>query len=335
LDKRQIRSAIEAIVNNIILEVNDLHTSFFTRKGIVKAVDGVTFHVREGETLGIVGESGCGKSVTALSVLRLLQEPGGRVVAGQILLEGRNLLDLSRKEMRAIRGRVVSMILQDPMTSLNPVYSIGDQIAEAVRLHQKLPKDKIRDEVISALRLVRIPSPEMILGQHPFQLSGGMRQRVVGAIAMSCHPRLLIADEPTTALDATIQAQYIALFKEIQQKTNVAIMFITHDFGVVADMCHRVAVMYAGKIVETASTSAIFKAPRHPYTAALIESVPRLEQRNDRLFSIDGQPPSLIDLPRGCRFQPRCTVALPICQEQEPPTKDIGDNHSVSCWRVE
>jgi peptide/nickel transport system ATP-binding protein len=323
-------------VNRIILEVEDLRTSFFTRKGIVKAVDGVTFHIREGETLGIVGESGCGKSVTALSILRLLQEPGGRIVGGKILLEGKDLLELSTKEMRAIRGRVISMILQDPMTSLNPVYTIGDQIAEAVRLHQKLPKNMVEQEVISALRLVKIPSPEMILGQHPFQLSGGMRQRVVGAIAMSCHPRLLIADEPTTALDATIQAQYIALFKEIQQKTNVAIMFITHDFGVVADMCHRVAVMYAGKIVETASTSAIFKAPRHPYTAALIESVPRLDQKkNDRLFSIDGQPPSLINLPKGCRFQPRCSMTLPICKKSEPPTKEIGDNHSVSCWRVE
>jgi peptide/nickel transport system ATP-binding protein len=322
-------------VNNIILQVEDLRTSFFTRKGVVKAVDGVSFHVREGETLGIVGESGCGKSVTALSILRLLQEPGGRVVGGKIMLEGTNLLELSINEMRAIRGGVISMILQDPMTSLNPVYPIGDQIAEAVRLHQKLPKDMVEQEVISALRLVKIPSPEMILRQHPFQLSGGMRQRVVGAIAMSCHPRLLIADEPTTALDATIQAQYIALFKEIQQKTNVAIIFITHDFGVVADMCHRVAVMYAGKIVETASTSAIFKAPKHPYTIALIESVPRLDLKSDRLYSIDGQPPSLIDLPRGCRFQPRCSAALPVCQEEEPPTREIGDNHSVSCWRME
>jgi oligopeptide/dipeptide ABC transporter ATP-binding protein len=322
-------------VNTAILQVEDLRTFFFTRKGVVKAVDGVSFNVHEGETLGIVGESGCGKSVTALSVLRLLQEPGGRVVSGKIVLDGKNLLDLSKEEMRSIRGRVVSMILQDPMTSLNPVYSIGDQVAEAVRLHQNLPKDKIREEVISALRLVKIPSPEMILDQHPFQLSGGMRQRVVGAIAMSCHPRLLIADEPTTALDATIQAQYIALFKEIQQKTDVAIMFITHDFGVVADMCHRVAVMYAGKIVETASTSAIFKAPRHPYTIALIESVPRLDRKDERLFSIDGQPPSLMNLPQGCRFRPRCSVALPVCAEEEPQEKEIGASHCVSCWRVQ
>jgi len=223
-------------VSATVLRVEDLHASFFTRKGVVKAVDGVSFHIDEGETLGIVGESGCGKTVTALSILRLLPEPGGKVVAGKIILEGTDLLALSKKKMRAYRGKVISMILQDPMTSLNPVFSIGDQIAEAVRLHQNLPNDQIRQEVISALRLVRIPAPEMILGQHPYQLSGGMRQRVVGAIAMSCHPRLLIADEPTTALDATIQAQYIALFKEIQQKTNVAIMFITHDFGVVGSM---------------------------------------------------------------------------------------------------
>ncbi len=321
-------------MNKTILQVEDLRTSFFTRKGVVKAVDGVSFHVDQGETLGIVGESGCGKSVTALSILRLLQEPGGRIVGGKVVLEGTNLLELSKNEMRAIRGAVVSMILQDPMTSLNPVYSIGDQIAEAVRLHQNLPKERIREEVVSALRLVKIPSPEMILRQHPFQLSGGMRQRVVGAIAMSCHPRLLIADEPTTALDATIQAQYIALFKEIQQKTNVAIIFITHDFGVVADMCHRVAVMYAGKIVETASTSAIFKAPRHPYTIALIESVPRLDRKDERLYSIDGQPPSMMDLPRGCRFRPRCSVALPVCNEEEPQEREIGADHFVSCWGV-
>jgi len=321
-------------VKRTILEVDDLRTSFFTRKGVVRAVDGVSFFIREGETLGIVGESGCGKTVTGLSVLRLLPEPGGRIVGGRIVLEGKDLLGLAKEEMRAIRGKLVSMILQDPMTSLNPVYPIGDQIAEAVRLHQNIPKDKIREQVIAAVRLVKIPEPEMILDQHPYQLSGGMRQRVVGAIAMSCQPRLLIADEPTTALDATIQAQYILLFKEIQEKTNVAIMFITHDFGVVADMCHRVSVMYAGKIVETASTSAIFKKPRHPYTIALIESVPRLDQKNERLFSIEGQPPSLMNLPPGCRFAPRCSSAIPLCREQEPPIKYVDDDHSVSCFQM-
>ena len=236
--------------------------------------------------------------------------------------------------MRAYRGKMTSMILQDPMTSLNPVYSIGDQIAEAVRLHQNLPDSMVRHQVVSALRLVKIPAPEMLLRQHPYQLSGGMRQRVVGAIAMSCHPRLLIADEPTTALDATIQAQYIALFKEIQQETRVAIIFITHDFGVVGSMCHRVGVMYAGKIVETASTSQLFKAPRHPYTIALINSVPRLDRKDERLYSIEGQPPSMMNLPPGCRFRPRCADAIPICSDQEPSEIEIGDKHSVSCWRM-
>jgi len=312
-------------MSNILLQVEDLRTSFFTRQGEVKAVDGVSFSVNEGETFGIVGESGCGKTVTGLSILRLLPEPAGMIVGGKIILDGTNLLELSKKEMRAIRGRMISMILQDPMTSLNPVYPIGDQIAESVRLHQHQPDDKVREEVISALRLLKIPAPEMRLGDYPFQMSGGMRQRVVGAIAMSCYPRLLIADEPTTALDATIQAQYLALFKEIQKTTHVAIIFITHDFGVVANMCHRVGVMYAGKIVETAKT--------HPYTSALIDSVPRLDRKDERLYSIEGQPPSLMNLPPGCRFFPRCSEAREVCSEQEPPEVEIGDGHSVACWK--
>jgi oligopeptide/dipeptide ABC transporter ATP-binding protein len=321
-------------VNKTILQVENLRTSFFTRKGVVRAVDGVSFHVHEGETFGIVGESGCGKTVTGLSILRLLPEPAGRIVGGKIILEGTNLLELSKKEMRAVRGKMISMILQDPMTSLNPVYPIGDQIAESVRLHQGLAEDKVQEEVISALRLLRIPSPDVILREYPFQLSGGMRQRVVGAIAMSCHPRLLIADEPTTALDATIQAQYIALFKDVQKTTNVAIIFITHDFGVIANMCHRVGVMYAGKIVETAKTREVFKAPKHPYTTALINSVPRLDRKDERLYSIEGQPPSMMNLPPGCRFFPRCSVAFAVCSEQEPPEVEMGDGHYVSCWRV-
>ena len=320
-------------MSKILLQVEDLHSFFFTRKGVVKAVDGVSFHVHEGETFGIVGESGCGKTVTGLSILRLLPEPGGRIVGGKIILDGTNLLELSKKEMRAVRGKMISMILQDPMTSLNPVYPIGDQIAESVRLHQGLSDDKVQEEVISALRLLKIPAPEMRLRDYPFQMSGGMRQRVVGAIAMSCHPRLLIADEPTTALDATIQAQYIALFKDVQKTTNVSIIFITHDFGVVANMCHRVGVMYAGKIVETAKTREVFKAPKHPYTTALINSVPRLDRKDDRLYSIEGQPPSLMNLPAGCRFFPRCSVALEVCGEQEPPEMKIGDEHYVACWR--
>jgi oligopeptide/dipeptide ABC transporter ATP-binding protein len=321
-------------MSEIVIQVEDLHTSFFTRAGEVKAVDGISFFVREAETFGLVGESACGKTVTGLSILRLLPEPAGQVVGGRIIFEGRNLLDLSKKQMRAYRGNKIAMILQDPMTSLNPVYTIGDQIAESVRLHQALPENMVEPEVISALRLLKIPAPETRLNDYPFQMSGGMRQRVVGSIAMSCRPRLLIADEPTTALDATIQAQYIALFKDIQKKTNVAILFITHDFGVVANMCHRVGVMYAGKIVETAPTREIFKAPRHPYTSALINSVPHLDRKDKRLYSIEGQPPSLLNLPPGCRFAPRCPVTMDICKEQQPPEIKLSDSHSVSCWKV-
>jgi oligopeptide transport system ATP-binding protein len=321
-------------MSKVILRVEDLHSFFFTRKGVVKAVDGVSFYVSEGETFGLVGESACGKTVTALSLLRLLPEPAGRIVGGKIILDGTNLLELSKDEMRSYRGRMISMILQDPMTSLNPVFTVGDQIAEAVKLHQGLQGEKVTEEVISALRLLRIPSPEVVMKNYPFQLSGGMRQRVVGAIAMSCHPRLLIADEPTTALDATIQAQYLALFKDVQKKTNVSIIFITHDFGVVGNMCHRVGVMYAGKIVETATTREIFKTPKHPYTSALMSSVPRLDQKDERLYSIKGQPPSLRDLPPGCRFFPRCPVAEDICRQQEPAEVEISKGHFVSCWRV-
>ena len=320
-------------MSKVLLKVEDLHTSFFTRKGAVKAVDGISFYVNEGETFGIVGESGCGKTVTGLSILRLLPEPGGQIVGGKIILDGVNLLELSKKEMREYRGKMISMILQDPMTSLNPVYTIGDQISESVRLHQNLPEDKVEDEVVSALRLLRIPAPETRLGDYPFQMSGGMRQRVVGAIAMSCRPRLLIADEPTTALDATIQAQYMTLFKDVQRETNVTIIFITHDFGVIAQMCNRVAVMYAGKIVEMATTREIFKEPRHPYTIALINSVPRLDRKDERLYSIKGQPPSLMNLPPGCRFFPRCSEAKSVCQEQDPPEVKVAEGHTVFCWR--
>jgi len=322
-------------MSKVLLQVEDLRTFFFTRKGMVKAVDGISFHVDEGETFGLIGESACGKTVTALSIMRLLPEPAGQVVDGKIILDGVNLVELDKKEMRKYRGKVISMILQDPMTSLNPVFTVGDQIAEAVRLHQGLRDEQVTEEVISALKLLQIPAPEMRLRDYPFQLSGGMRQRVVGAIAMSCHPRLLIADEPTTALDATIQAQYIALFKDVQEKTNVSIIFITHDFGVVANMCHRVAVMYAGKILETATTREIFKEPKHPYTNALMQSVPRLDQKGGRLYSIKGQPPSLRDLPPGCRFFPRCPIAEDICQQQEPAEVEVTKGHFVSCWRVQ
>jgi oligopeptide/dipeptide ABC transporter ATP-binding protein len=321
-------------MSKTILQVEDLHTSFFTKAGEVKAVDGVSFYVDEGETFGLVGESACGKSVTALSILRLLPEPAGQIIGGKIIFDGVNLLELSKKEMREYRGKEISMILQDPMTSLNPVYTVGNQISEAIKMHQGLEDEAITVEAISALRLLKIPAPESRLNDYPFQMSGGMRQRVVGAIAMSCRPRLLIADEPTTALDATIQAQYIALFQDIQQKTNVAIIFITHDFGVVAKMCHRVGVMYAGRIVETASTSKIFKDPLHPYTVALINSVPTLEIKTEKLYSIKGQPPSLLNLPLGCRFADRCPDVMDICRQEHPQEMDLGDGRSVSCWKV-
>lgn len=321
-------------MSKVLLQVEDLHTSFFTRAGEVKAVNGVSFYVNEGETLGIVGESACGKSVTALSILRLLPEPAGQIIGGRILFDGVNLLELSKKEMREYRGKEISMILQDPMTSLNPVFTVGNQISESIRLHQGLEDEAVTMEAISALRLLKIPAPESRLNDYPFQMSGGMRQRVVGAIAMSCRPRLLIADEPTTALDATIQAQYIALFQDVQEKTNVSIIFITHDFGVVAKMCHRVCVMYAGEIIETASTSKIFKDPKHPYTVALISAVPTLEQKTDRLYAIKGQPPSLLNLPPGCRFADRCPDVMDICRQEHPQETDLGDGRSVSCWKV-
>lgn len=321
-------------MNNPVIQVEELRTSFFTRLGEVKAVDGISFSVNAGETFGIVGESGCGKSVTGLSLLRLLPEPAGQIIGGKIIVEGKNILELSRKHMRAYRGKIISMILQDPMSSLNPCYTIGDQIGESVKLHQDLPDNMVEAEVIDSLRLLKIPAPEVRMREYPFQMSGGMRQRVVGAIAMSCRPRVLIADEPTTALDATIQAQYLALFDDIQAKTNVALIFITHDFGVVARICDRVGVMYAGKFVETALTRDIFKSPKHPYTSALIQSVPQLDKKDQRLYSIEGQPPSLLRLPPGCRFAARCSQAMDICKEQEPPEIKLTEDHSVSCWRV-
>lgn len=317
-----------------ILTVKDLRTSFFTRAGEIKAVDGISFTLDESETLGIVGESGCGKSVTATSLMRLLPEPSGQIIGGEIILDGTNILGLSKKEMRLYRGEKISMILQDPMSSLNPVYTVGNQLGESIRMHQNLPEDQVEAEIISALRLLRIPAPEQRLKDYPFQMSGGMRQRVVGSIAMSCRPKVLIADEPTTALDATIQAQYLALFRDIQAQTNVGIIFITHDFGVVANLCHRVAVMYAGKIVETAATSTIFKNPSHPYTNALIHSVPRLDRKDERLYSIEGQPPSLLNLPMGCRFASRCPYVMDKCREEQPPEIEINEGHFVSCWKV-
>ena len=317
-----------------LLEVEDLRTYFYTRRGVVKAVDGVSFTVAPGETLGIVGESGSGKTITSLSLLRLVPQPGGKIVGGKILFEGVDLLKLSEDQMRRYRGSKLSMILQDPMASLNPVYTVGEQVAEPLRQHQGLTGNALWDHVTEALRLLRIPSPRERLHNYPHQMSGGMRQRVVGGIAISCLPKLIIADEPTTALDATIQAQYLAHLKDLQRQTNVAMIFVSHDMGIVARMCDRVAVMYAGKIVETAPVRDLFKNPQHPYTIGLLNSVPRVDQRIERLASIEGQPPMLLNLPPGCRFAPRCYAVFDRCREEEPPRIEAGEGHVASCWRV-
>ena len=319
----------------VVLEVRDLRAYLYTRWGVVRAVDGVSFALREGETLGLVGESGCGKTMTGLSLVRLLPEPAGRIVDGQILLEGEDLVTKSEPEMRHVRGRRVSMILQDPQTSLNPVFTIGDQILEALRQRRADGERSLVAQAEDALRRVKVAAPEQRMRAYPHQMSGGMKQRVVGAIAVAGEPRVLIADEPTTALDVTIQLQYLALLKEIQARTRLAMLFITHDIGIVARMCDRVAVMYAGRIVETGPTRALFRAPRHPYTEALMASVPRMEGTVTRLPSIEGQPPPLHELPAGCRFADRCAYVDERCRREYPPTMTVGPAHEAACWRIE
>jgi oligopeptide/dipeptide ABC transporter ATP-binding protein len=314
------------------LEVRDLKTSFFTRRGVVRAVDGVSFSLDRGETLGLVGESGCGKTITCMSILRLVPKPAGKIVEGQIVFDGQNLLGKTEDEMRKIRGGRISMVLQDPMTSLNPVFTIGNQTGEVIALHQNARGRTLLEKVREVLRLVRIPSPEVAVKNYPHQMSGGMRQRVVGAIAISCQPDLLIADEPTTSLDVTIQAQYLKLLKDIQQQLGMAMIFITHDFGIVARMCDRVAVMYAGKIVESATTRELFNNPTHPYTVALLRSLPRIDVRMEKLYSIEGQPPTLLDPPLGCMFAPRCEAKDERCKDKMPPATQVGEGHIVSCW---
>lgn len=320
--------------NDVILEVNDLHTYFFNRRGVTKAVDGVSFSLKQGETLGIVGESGCGKTMTALSLLGLVPKPAARIVSGEIILDGEDLVQKSSEEMREIRGRKISMILQDPQTSLNPVFSIGNQVIEALGINQNAKRKAMLSRAIEALRSVRVAAPESRMNDYPHQMSGGMKQRVIGAIAMASAPKVIIADEPTTALDVTIQLQYLRLLREIQENTGLAIIFITHDFGIVARMCDRVAVMYAGRIVESADVRSLFNNPTHPYTQALIASVPQMD-RTDRLFSIDGQPPALYDLPDGCRFAARCAHARTVCHEEYPSTFQAEEGHSVSCWMLD
>jgi oligopeptide transport system ATP-binding protein len=315
-----------------LLVVEDLKTHFFTRRGVTKAVDGVSFTLHAGETLALVGESGCGKSVTCLSLVRLVPEPAGRIVSGRVLLEGEDLLTKSPGEMRRVRGKKIAMVLQDPMTSLNPALTIGTQVSEVVRLHQGLRGAALRDRVLGALRRLRISAAETRLGQYPHQFSGGMRQRVSSAIGLSCEPRLLIADEPTTSLDVTIQAQYLELLKEVQAAAGVAIILVTHDFGIVAAIADRVAVMYAGRIVEMGTTLEVFNNPSHPYTRALLRCLPDVGLGRQKLVEIGGQPPDLSRLPAGCPFAPRCPERQAICLEQSPPTVSVGNGHLAECW---
>ena len=317
-----------------VLTVEDLRTYFTTRWGTVKAVDGISFDLRKGETLGIVGESGRGKSVTMLSLMRLIPEPPGRIVSGSITLDGEDIVQITEQEMAEIRGSKIALIIQDPMTSLNPVFSIGNQVEEAIQIHQDIPKRSIMEGALEVLRKVNIPAAESRVKDFPHQMSGGMRQRVVGAIGISCQPQVLIADEPTTSLDVTIQAQYLKLLKDIQKDSDLSLIFITHDFGIVAKMCDRVAVMYAGRIVEHGSVRDIFNNPSHPYTEALLASVPKMDQDVDRLFSIEGQPPPLHDLPVGCAFADRCPVVMDKCREEYPASFTVSDSHIASCWRA-
>jgi len=319
-----------------VLEIRDLKTYFFTFEGIAKAVDGVSYQLAKGEPLGVVGESGCGKSVTALSILRLIPVPPGKVVGGEILFKGENLLNLSEDEMRKIRGNRISMIFQEPMTSLNPVFTVGNQIQETLKLHQGLSKKESLEKAVEMLKLVNIPTPERCVERYPHELSGGMRQRVMIAMALACNPEILIADEPTTALDVTIQAQILDLMIKLKEELGMAIILITHNLGVIAEMVRRVLVMYAGKIVEEAKTKTIFENPQHPYTMGLLKSIPRLGDKirlgKIRLNEIPGVVPSLYELPPGCKFSTRCPLVMDICRGKEPPLQEIEESHFSSCW---
>jgi peptide/nickel transport system ATP-binding protein len=319
-----------------LLEVKNLKTYFFTDEGTVRAVDGVDLHIDKSETLGVVGESGCGKSVTALSVMKLIPQPPGKIVEGQILYDGKNLVDMPAGQMRKIRGKEISMIFQEPMTSLNPVFTCGEQIAEALRLHEGLGRREAMDKTVEMLKLVHIPNAERRVKEYPHQLSGGMRQRIMIAMALSCNPKLLIADEPTTALDVTIQAQILDLLNELKSRLKMAIMLITHDMGVIAETAQRVVVMYAAKVAEEASVADLFKEPLHPYTQGLLRSIPRIDlaaTERRRLEVIGGTVPTLRgDIAPGCRFAPRCPFVKPVCTEKDPVLKEVKPGHKVSCW---
>ena len=319
-----------------LLEVKDLKTYFFTMDGVVKAVDGVSYDLEEGETLGLVGESGCGKSVSALSVMRLIPDPPGKIVNGEIMLDGEDILKLGMEDMREVRGAKIAMVFQEPMTSLNPVLTVERQITETLQLHMGMSKQESRRESVNLLARVGIPDPEGRIKQYPHQFSGGMRQRVMIAMALSCNPRLIIADEPTTALDVTIQAQILDLMKSLTTEFGVALIIITHNLGVVARYADRVNIMYAGKVIERGSAHEIYANPRHPYTLGLLRSVPRLDlPRKARLDPIEGQPPDLINLPDGCSFRERCRWAIDKCATDTPELMDTGDGHLSACWRSE
>jgi len=318
-----------------LLELKGLKTHFFTDEGVVRAVDGINLYIDKGETLGVVGESGCGKTVTALSIMKLIPMPPGRIVEGQMIYEGRDLVTLPPSQMRKVRGKEISMVFQEPMTSLNPVFTIGEQIAEAIRLHEGLGRRAAMDKTVEMLKIVHMANPERRVKEYPHQLSGGMRQRVMIAMALSCNPKLLIADEPTTALDVTIQAQILDLLNELKAKLGMAVLLITHDMGVIAETAQRVMVMYAGKVVEEAPVRELFKEPLHPYTQGLLRSIPRIDlaaTKKQRLEAIPGVVPSLLDLPPGCRFAPRCQFVKPMYTEKEPPLKEVKPGHKVACW---
>jgi peptide/nickel transport system ATP-binding protein len=315
-----------------LVVVNNLKTYFYTEGGVVRAVDDVSFKIRKGETVCIVGESGCGKSITAMSMMRLIPKASGKIEGGEILFEGNDILKLSENDIRDIRGNKISVIFQEPMTSLNPVFTIGNQMEETILLHQNIDKAGARKKAIDMLNLVGISRPDQIVESYPHELSGGMMQRVMIAMAISCNPALLIADEPTTALDVTIQAQILDLMRDLKSKTNTSIMLITHDLGVVAEMADYVVVMYAGKVVEEAGVLDLFKKPLHPYTQGLLDSKPSLTQEAKRLNSIPGQVPNPTRMPEGCYFHPRCSKAMDICRQKQPELKELADGHKIACW---
>lgn len=319
-------------MSEVILEINDLHTHFFTNDGEIPAVDGVSLHVNKGEIVGVVGESGCGKSVTSLSIMQLVPNPPGKIVSGEINFKGENLVNVKNKRMKEIRGNEIAMIFQEPMTSLNPLFTIGNQLIEAIRIHEKVSKKAAYKKSIELLKLVGLPRADEVINEYPHQLSGGMRQRVMIAMAMSCEPELLIADEPTTALDVTIQAQILELMKKLNKERNTAILLITHDLGVVAEMCDRVIVMYAGQVVEKGTVREVLKDPQHPYTQGLIRSLPKLDEKNETLYSIRGTVPRPKKGRVGCRFAPRCDYAFEACLKKSPSLYTLKNNRQSRCF---